>query len=153
MAEDRDRLAGDRIDVGEDLSRPTRMTSGAEPVAPRHRDDRVVGRDPDLDRSTAAGETDITEVRPMGTTVPDGHQDEHLRVRPTDLDTRGSLMGEARDVRPIAGGDLGTRAQPGDVLGIDTGGETTSLGDTARDEDERRENAERDLRDLDRDRG
>lgn len=35
------------------------------------------------------------------------------------------------------------RAQPGDVLGLARGGETTSLGDTAEDEDERRRNAER----------
>jgi hypothetical protein len=40
------------------------------------------------------------------------------------------------------GGDvsphLGGRAQPGDILGIETGGETTGLGDTAEDENERR---------------
>jgi hypothetical protein len=40
------------------------------------------------------------------------------------------------------GGDLsphlGGRAQPGDVLGLETGGETTELGDTAEDENERR---------------
>ena len=38
------------------------------------------------------------------------------------------------------------RAQPGDVLGIETDGETTSLGDTREDEDERREDAEKDVR-------
>ena len=32
----------------------------------------------------------------------------------------------------------GVRAQPGDVLGLDTDGETTSLGDTSEDEDKRR---------------
>ena len=35
------------------------------------------------------------------------------------------------------------RAQPGDVVGIERGGETTKLGDTAEDEDERRRDAER----------
>jgi hypothetical protein len=35
------------------------------------------------------------------------------------------------------------RAQPGDVLGVETGGETTELGDTADDENERRRAAER----------
>jgi hypothetical protein len=30
------------------------------------------------------------------------------------------------------------RAQPGDVLGIERGGETTSIGDTEEDEDRRR---------------
>lgn len=34
------------------------------------------------------------------------------------------------------------RAQPGDVLGIETDGETTELGDTREDEDERRRDAE-----------
>ena len=34
------------------------------------------------------------------------------------------------------------RAQPGDVIGVESGGETTSLGDTAEDEDRRRERAE-----------
>jgi hypothetical protein len=35
------------------------------------------------------------------------------------------------------------RAQPGDILGIERGGETTSLGETEEDEDERRRDAER----------
>jgi hypothetical protein len=34
------------------------------------------------------------------------------------------------------------RAQPGDILGIERGGESTSLGDTEGDEDERRRDAE-----------
>ncbi len=34
------------------------------------------------------------------------------------------------------------RAQPGDVLGIERGGETTSLGDTEEDEDRRRRELE-----------
>ncbi len=33
------------------------------------------------------------------------------------------------------------RAQPGDVLGIERGGETTGLGDTEEDEDRRRRDA------------
>lgn len=37
----------------------------------------------------------------------------------------------------------GGRAQPGDVLGLETGGETTGIGDTADDEDKRRRDAER----------
>ncbi len=35
------------------------------------------------------------------------------------------------------------RAQPGDVLGIERGGETTSLGDTEEEEDRRRQDAEK----------
>jgi hypothetical protein len=38
---------------------------------------------------------------------------------------------------------LDGRAQPGDVLGIETGGERTGIGDTAEDEDKRRRDAER----------
>jgi hypothetical protein len=34
------------------------------------------------------------------------------------------------------------RAQPGDVLGIERGGETTGLGDTQEDEDRRRREAD-----------
>jgi hypothetical protein len=43
------------------------------------------------------------------------------------------------DVSPHFGG----RAQPGDVLGIETGGEITRIGDTPEDEDKRRRDAER----------
>jgi hypothetical protein len=42
------------------------------------------------------------------------------------------------------------RAQPGDVLGIERGGETTTLGDTTEDEDQRRESAEKEYRALSR---
>jgi hypothetical protein len=42
----------------------------------------------------------------------------------------------------------GVRAQPGDVLGIESGGERTSIGDTADDEDKRREDAEKAMREL-----
>ena len=45
----------------------------------------------------------------------------------------------------------GERAQPGDILGIESSGETTGLGDTAVDEDKRRERAERDIRKVDLD--
>ena len=41
---------------------------------------------------------------------------------------------------PVPAGD--DRAQPGDVLGIERDGETTELGDTREDEDQRREEAE-----------
>ena len=43
---------------------------------------------------------------------------------------------------------VGERAQPGDILGIESGGETTGLGDTADDEDRRREQAEKAVRDV-----
>jgi hypothetical protein len=45
--------------------------------------------------------------------------------------------------RQRAGAPDQQRAQPGDILGIESGGEVTHIGDTAEDEDERRERAER----------
>ena len=51
-----------------------------------------------------------------------------------EADDRGP---DADDVSPHQGG----RAQPGDVLGIETGGETTEIGDTAEDENKRRRNS------------
>ena len=39
--------------------------------------------------------------------------------------------------------DAGDRAQPGDVIGVETGGEQTHIGDTAKDEDDRRRDAEK----------
>jgi hypothetical protein len=53
---------------------------------------------------------------------------------------RETVVAQGGDVSPHAGG----RAQPGDVLGIETGGEETHVGDTTDDENERRRNAERD---------
>ena len=65
------------------------------------------------------------------------------RLRPVEAQTftnRGT--GTTGDLSPHAEG----RAQPGDVLGIETGGETTEIGDTAEDEDKRRRAAEEALR-------
>jgi hypothetical protein len=39
-------------------------------------------------------------------------------------------------------GDNAKRAQPGDLIGVETGGEQTHIGDTAKDEDDRRRDAE-----------
>lgn len=50
----------------------------------------------------------------------------------------------ADDERAVA--DPNERAQPGDVIGIETGGETTGIGDTAEDEDRRRERADNEMR-------
>jgi hypothetical protein len=40
---------------------------------------------------------------------------------------------------------IGGRAQPGDVIGVETGGEETHIGDTAEDENKRREDAEEEV--------
>ena len=50
---------------------------------------------------------------------------------------REHVTGRADDVSPHHDG----RAQPGDVLGVETGGERSYLGDTSADENERREDA------------
>jgi hypothetical protein len=47
---------------------------------------------------------------------------------------------DTTDIRGTGDGSphLGRRAQPGDILGIETAGETTGIGDTSEDEDKRR---------------
>jgi hypothetical protein len=55
-------------------------------------------------------------------------------ARRKDLNPDAEPGADAGDVSP----HHGRQAQPGDVLGLETGGETTELGDTPEDEDERR---------------
>lgn len=50
-----------------------------------------------------------------------------------------------RTTDPTGPGD--DRAQPGDVLGVERDGETTHLGETREDEDERRADAEEAVQD------
>ena len=52
---------------------------------------------------------------------------------------RDAVVAKAGDESPHIGG----RAQPGDVLGVETGGEQTHVGDTPEDEDKRREEAQK----------
>jgi len=54
-------------------------------------------------------------------------------------DAQRDIQATANDTSPHLGG----RAQPGDVLGIETGGEETHIGETTDDENERRESAEK----------
>lgn len=61
---------------------------------------------------------------------------EHVRGRSVDGDPSPHFEG---------------RAQPGDVLGIETGGERTSVGESAEDENERRRDAEREVAKQNRD--
>ena len=51
---------------------------------------------------------------------------------------REAVVAQAGDVSPHQDG----RAQPGDVLGVETGGERTYIGDTSDDENKRRRDAE-----------
>jgi hypothetical protein len=60
-------------------------------------------------------------------------------INPGSAEIRARAGTHADDVSPHFDG----RAQPGDVLGIETGGERTYVGETAEDEDKRRRAAER----------
>ena len=62
-----------------------------------------------------------------------------VRAAPDRHREREAVVARAGDVSPHAGG----RAQPGDVLGVETGGERTHVGDSAEDENKRRRDAER----------
>lgn len=64
------------------------------------------------------------------------------REREREREAVVAREGTAGDVSPHFGG----RAQPGDVLGLETGGEQTHVGDTTEDENKRREEAEKDAR-------
>lgn len=67
------------------------------------------------------------------------HDRDLVRDRDLDRDRVADRPTTERDAREAAI----DRAQPGDVLGIENEGETTSLGDTASDERDRREDAEK----------
>jgi hypothetical protein len=89
-------------------------------------------------RKTPLQETDATDVH----VTTDARRKAELN-RAVDDDTLEPVTDEAAttagDVSPHYGG----RAQPGDVLGLETGGETTGIGDTAEDENKRRRDAEK----------
>jgi hypothetical protein len=65
--------------------------------------------------------------------------DNARRGQSSSGDIRSNERAAADDPSPHYGG----RAQPGDVIGLETGGERTYVGDTADDENKRREAAER----------
>lgn len=116
------------------------------------------GEDWDYDRSSHYRQPDWWRAQAEGEMPPP------LTNRPLAEDYDPTVRAATRPTSDVAGharehitarrgegpraDDLNERAQPGDVLGIETAGETTSLGDTARDEDERREAAEETNRDL-----
>jgi hypothetical protein len=79
----------------------------------------------------------------------DNDEPERHRLHERDLHESGRHVEATRGTE---GGDvsphLGGRAQPGDVLGIETGGETTEIGDTDEKEDKRRRDAEKAAGDI-----
>lgn len=83
--------------------------------------------------AAAAGAATTEAVSPE-TRAPERFEREHVTARAEESRDRRSND----DVSPHHAG----RAQPGDVLGLETGGEKTGLGDTAEDEDKRRRDAD-----------
>lgn len=88
---------------------------------------------------------DASSAPASGGAVRDAYGRERVTAR---ADMRDDVTGRERDLSPHPG----DRAQPGDVLGIETSGERTTIGDTAEDEDKRRRDAEESMRDRERDR-
>jgi hypothetical protein len=138
-----DDIAGDRNawrhDTARHYQQPTWWTAGAytashlrpiEPSSFRSRPATSTGT------ATAAG-------IPPGVRSRETFDREHVTARGDEV--RDHRSGD--DVSPHFAG----RAQPGDILGLETGGETTGLGDTADDENKRRREAERRDAELDRD--
>jgi hypothetical protein len=117
--------------------------------------DTAVGRDDRYDRDRATSPS-WWNAQAWTTAVPGAAMASSVRA---DSDVVSRAEREtviARDTEPARDGRLdledrhapavGERAQPGDILGIESAGETTNLGDTTRDEDKRREQAEEAIR-------
>jgi hypothetical protein len=79
--------------------------------------------------------------------MTDHTRDSRLKtLTPQDVKETTIVDVDELDTTDIAGDTsphLGGRAQPGDILGIETGGETTAIGDTTEDENERRSDREK----------
>lgn len=109
----------------------TRLDQQAEPS--------LMNADPDLGGRTAGAGLGLADPAPLDAGLrrePGVVQlDDDRVVRPSESTASRGWPDPKFD-----------RAQPGDVLGIERGGETTALGDTGEDEDRRREDAEKTLR-------
>ncbi len=79
--------------------------------------------------------------------MTDHTRDSRLKtLTPQDVKETTIVDVDELDTTDIAGDTsphFGGRAQPGDILGIETGGETTAIGDTTEDENERRSDLEK----------
>jgi hypothetical protein len=104
----------------------------AQPTLPSRMGDSAFKElaDYETDRSGQGADT----LRRDREQVVAADRSENAKRLETDKETR-----EGGEVSPHFGG----RAQPGDVLGLETGGESTSIGDTAEDENDRRRKAEK----------
>jgi PRC-barrel domain len=94
------------------------------PTNPDRMGDRAYQSTVDYPKSTEAS------MPPSGSAA--AREQEQVRARERDDDRTG-------DVSPHFEG----RAQPGDVIGFETGGENTHIGDTSADENKRRRDAEK----------
>ena len=107
---------------------------------------------PGMSTREAERRRDVREgyVTPASPTMPPG---ERVIARDRDIDAADIDIERSRVERDRD--DLVTdpldRAQPGDILGIEHDGETTNLGDTAREERERLSDAEKDAAEQRRD--
>lgn len=81
---------------------------------------------------------DIAAARSTAAATAAPSRAEVRAERDRDRD-REAVTAQAGDVSPHLGG----RAQPGDVIGVETGGENTHIGDTSDDENKRRRDAEK----------
>jgi hypothetical protein len=112
-----------------------------------HFDSRRHYREPDWWRTESANRERFRPVATVASGVSPGVRESYDRELVTARAWEERPNQQKNDVSPHLDG----RAQPGDVLGIETGGERTYIGDTLEDEDKRRDTAERDARDLDED--
>ena len=123
-----------------------------ERMRDHQRDDARTFTDRDNDRLVAA---DLNVTGTYADRDRDGIADNRERTRGLgrdDLRDRDRSVAmdddDLRDRDDLRAPAVGERAQPGDILGIESAGETTALGETASDEDKRRERAEKDIRDV-----
>jgi hypothetical protein len=130
--------------IGEEV-----MARSDDQVRARAEHERMLAHERDTDRLAGA---DVSYTDTYRDRDRDGVRDDRDRVVAPDRDRDGTpdfrdpvVRRDRDDLRAPA---VGERAQPGDILGIESAGETTSLGDTAEDEDKRRERAEKDIRDV-----
>lgn len=107
------------------FTRPTWWT--ANPVSPQRMGERAYQSAVEYPAATATSSSSSSAA---------GRAAEHVRARERDDDDRTG------DVSPHFDG----RAQPGDVIGLETGGERTHIGETAEDENQRRRDAEKSAR-------
>ena len=113
-----------------------------------HFDSRRHYRQPDWWRAQSSNRERFRPVATVASGVSPGVREAYDR----ELVTARAWEGErSREQEQDLSPHLDGRAQPGDVLGLETGGERTYIGDTTEDENKRRETAERAARDLDED--